>query len=71
MQSSTHPASPMPHTATAPTTIQTTLYDLLTALNAEAEPGEEELVTAAAVHLLNAGRARFVGDRRVMKVVRS
>jgi len=71
MQSSTRSTSPGSLTATAPTTttIQTTLYDLMAALHAEVEPGEEELVTAAVVHLLNSGRARFARDRRAIKVV--
>ena len=38
------------------TRIVTTLYDLITALHESIEPGEEDLVTAAVVQLLNAGR---------------
>jgi hypothetical protein len=72
MQSSTpHRTSPMSLTTTAPATIQTTLYDLIAAIDAEVEPGEEELVTAAVIHLLNSGRARFARDRRTITVVRS
>jgi len=69
MQSSTtRRTSPSSLTATTPTTIQTTLYDLIAALDAEVEPGEEELVTAAVVHLLNSGRARIARNRRILKV---
>jgi hypothetical protein len=45
------------------------LYDLIAALNEVVEAGEETLVTAAVVHLLNSGRARFAGDHRLIKVV--
>jgi len=37
------------------TRIVTTLYDLITALHESIEPGEEDLVPAAVVHLVNAG----------------
>jgi hypothetical protein len=41
-----------------PTTIQTTLYDLITALHDAVEPGEEALVVTAMMHLLQAGRIK-------------
>ena len=37
------------------TRLVTTFYDLITALHESIEPGEEDLVTAAVVHLVNAG----------------
>jgi len=40
--------------------IVTTLYDLITALHESSEPGEEDLVTAAVVHLLNTGHVKFL-----------
>ena len=40
--------------------IITTLYDLIAALSAASEPGEEELVTAAVASLCHAGRLRFL-----------
>jgi hypothetical protein len=40
------------------TRIVTTLYDLITALHESMEPGEEDLVTAAVVHLVNAGHVK-------------
>lgn len=66
--------SPTPHQPTPPQTlppsavIQTTLYDLIAAISAEVGPDEEEVVLATVVHLLNSGRARFVGDRRMIEV---
>ena len=33
----------------------TTFYDLITALHESSEPGDDDLVTAAVVHLVNAG----------------
>jgi hypothetical protein len=38
--------------------IVTTFYDLITALYESIEPGEENLVTAAVVHLVNAGHIK-------------
>ena len=40
------------------TCMVTTLYDLITALHESIEPGEEDLVTAAVVHLVNAGHVK-------------
>ena len=40
------------------TRIVTTLYDLITALHESIEPGEEDLVPAAVVHLVNAGHVK-------------
>jgi hypothetical protein len=41
--------------APGPTRLVTTFYDLITALHESIEPGEDDLVTAAVVHLVNAG----------------
>lgn len=49
------------------TRIVTTLYDLIAALHESIEPGEEELVTAAVVHLLHSGRVRFLGKSQRCK----
>jgi hypothetical protein len=38
--------------------IVTTLYDLITAMHESIEPGEEDLVTAAVVHLVKAGHVK-------------
>ena len=43
-----------------PTRIVTTFYDLITALHESIEPGEEDLVTAAVVYLVNAGHVKFL-----------
>jgi hypothetical protein len=45
------------------------LYDLVAALNAEVDPEDDALVTAAVVHLINANRARFVGSRKRLAIV--
>ena len=42
------------------TRIVTTFYDLITALHESIEPGEEDLVTTAVVHLVNAGHVKFL-----------
>lgn len=42
------------------TRLVTTFYDLITALHESIEPGEEDLVTAAVVQLLNAGHVKFL-----------
>ena len=41
--------------------IITTLYDLIAALNEQVEAWEDDVVTAAVVHLCNVGRLRFLG----------
>ncbi len=48
--------------------IITTLYDLIAALNEEVEPGEEDAVTAAVVHLCHTGRLKFFGDPRRVEI---
>jgi hypothetical protein len=42
--------------------VYTTLYDLIAAVNAALEPGEEVLTVPIVAHLLRAGRARFLRD---------
>ncbi len=64
----TAPAT-VPAPSAAPTRITTTLYDLVDALSAEVDPQEDYLVTAAVVHLINSGRARFVGSRKTLAIV--
>ena len=44
--------------------IVTTFYDLITALHESIEPGEEDLVTAAVVHLVNAGHVKCLARPR-------
>jgi hypothetical protein len=56
-------------TSAEPTRITTTLYDLVDALSAEAAPEDDCLVTAAVMHLINSGRARFVGSRKTLAIV--
>jgi hypothetical protein len=45
-----------------PTTMTTTLFDLIAALHDAVEEGEEELVTAAVVSLWDQGRLRFLAS---------
>ena len=59
----------VPVTASTPSSITTTLYDLIEAINTEVGPDEDHLVTAAVMHLINSGRARFVGSRKTLTVV--
>ena len=58
-----------PATSSAPVYITTTLYDLVEAIGAEVGPDEDDLVTAAVMHLMNSSRARFVGSRKTLTVV--
>ena len=58
-----------PAAASDPTSITTTLYDLVVALNAEVDPEDDALVTAAVVHLIHVHRARFVGSRTRLALV--
>ena len=48
--------------------IVTTLYDLIAALNEDVEVGEEDVVTAAVVHLCHSGRLRFLDDPRSIEI---
>jgi hypothetical protein len=43
-------------------TIHTTLYDLSAALSAEVGPDEEDIVTAAVMHLLHTHRVTCTGN---------
>jgi hypothetical protein len=49
--------------------IHTTLYDLIAAISEEVAPGEDHLVTATVVHLMNSGQVKFANDRREVCVV--
>jgi hypothetical protein len=64
----TDPAA-TPAASSDPTSITTTLYELVAALNAEVDPEDDALVTATVVHLINANRARFVGSRARLALV--
>ena len=44
------------------TTVKTTLYDLIAAMQATTEPEEDEVVVGAVMHLLQSGRIKFLGD---------
>jgi hypothetical protein len=44
--------------------IHTTLYDLIAALSAEVRPDEEDVLTAAVVHLLNTHRVTCTRNRQ-------
>ena len=50
------------------TTIETTLYDLVTVLSEELEADEEELVVPIVVHLLNSGRIKFADGQQQYKI---
>jgi hypothetical protein len=50
-----------------PTTIQTTLYDLIAAVRAEVGADDDDLVITTVVHLLNSHRPRFIGPARHLK----
>ena len=69
MQSSTQSILAQVPASAEPTTVETTLYDLIDAISAEVEPGEDDLIIATVVHLLNSGRVKFTGDWRNAKVV--
>jgi hypothetical protein len=52
-----------PERAEAPhTVVYTTLYDLIAAVDAEVEPGEEACVAPLVAHLLRAGHAQFLRE---------
>ena len=51
------------------TSIITTLYDLIAALSDASAPWEEDLVTAAVVHLCHSGRLRFLAGPHARVIV--
>jgi hypothetical protein len=51
------PARQLPH----PTTIQTTLYDLIAALSDAIPLDDDDLLTATVVHFLNTHRVTYTG----------
>lgn len=58
----------MAHTPAPSTTVETTLYDLVSVLCDELEDEEEELILPILVHLLNSGRIKFIDGHRKYKV---
>lgn len=51
--------APLAGETQAPTVIETTLYDLIEAVNAVMQPGEEELVVPTVMHLLDTSHVTF------------
>jgi len=45
------------------TTIETTLYELIEAINEQVQPGEDRLVVEAVLDLIETGRITFPGSR--------
>ena len=62
MQTMVEAFSPTARTLSQPPAIHTTLYDIIATLHEEVAPEEEDLVTAAVVHLLDTCRATCAGD---------
>jgi hypothetical protein len=52
-----------------PTTIETTLYDLIATIDAEVGPHEEDVMTATVVHFLNAHRITCTGNLKGFRIV--
>ena len=50
------------------TTVETTLYDLISALSDELETEEEELILPILIDLMNSGRIKFVDGERRYKI---
>jgi hypothetical protein len=57
------------HTAPSPTALQTTVYDLLAALNAAVGPDADDLVTAVVIHFLQTHRVLCTGHRARYRLV--
>ncbi len=49
------------------TTIKTTLYDLIEAIDEEMDPGEEWMVATTVLQLLDTGHAKFLRDQFIRK----
>jgi hypothetical protein len=54
--------APLSNEISPPTTIRTTLYDLIEVISAEVEPEEESLVVATVTYMLESGRITFLGE---------
>jgi hypothetical protein len=52
-----------------PVRLQTTLYDLIAAINAETEPEEEEVALMTLVHLLQSYRITCISDGTTYRLV--
>jgi len=52
-----------------PTPIQTTLYDLIAAIDAEVGPHEEDVMMATVVHFLNAYRITYTGNLKGFRLI--
>ena len=52
-----------------PTPTQTTLYDLIAAIDAEVGPHEEDVMMATVVHFLNAYRITCTGNLKGFRLV--
>jgi hypothetical protein len=50
------------------TTVETTLYDLISALSDELETEEEALLLPILIDLMNSGRIKFVDSERRYKI---
>jgi hypothetical protein len=53
----------------SPTTIHTTLYNLIAALSAEVGPDEEDVLTATVIDLLNTHRVTCTGNLQGYRLV--
>lgn len=69
IHASTKPQGKAVADETGSTTVQTTLYDLIAAINSEVGPDDDDLVTATIVHLMHSGRVRFTDDPRSIEVI--
>ncbi len=55
------------HGTTTP--IMTTLYDLIAVLDAHLAPGDEDLITAAVLYLIDTGCLTFLGEHKHCRIV--
>ena len=44
------------------TTVKTTLYDLIAAMQTTVDPEEDAVIVGAVMHLIRTGRIRFLGN---------
>jgi hypothetical protein len=55
-------------TSTGARATETTLYELIAAIQEAVGPDADDLVIATIVHLLNSGQVKFIGQRQDVKV---
>ena len=69
MQQLAHNTPLSGHDQSEPAPVVTTLSELIEAINEELEPEEDYLVSKTVLHLINAGRIRFLNPKGELEIL--